>query len=101
LSEGIPKDSQWLAVDASEIDAWYNILREEQMGISRRFLFNVNKIGCSEHIDNPEVIIVLLIDYPDPLVPVLVNRHAKRSKLTACVAADGYRMKLFVIVDRA
>jgi hypothetical protein len=44
---------------------------------------------------------VVLIDDPDPSVPVPVNRHTKRSTLTACIAADGYRMKPFVIVDRA
>jgi hypothetical protein len=32
---GIPKDSERLAVDASEIDAWYNILSEKPRGISR------------------------------------------------------------------
>jgi hypothetical protein len=47
------------------------------------------------------VTVVVPIDYPDPSVPVPVNRHTKRSTLTACIAADGYRMKPFVIVDRA
>jgi hypothetical protein len=38
-------------VDASEIDAWYNILSEKLMGVSRRFVFNVDETGCSEHIE--------------------------------------------------
>jgi hypothetical protein len=71
------------------------------MGVSRRFVFNVDETGCSEHIDSHEVIVVVPIDYPDPSVPVSVSRHTKRSTLTACIAADVYWMKSFVIVDRA
>jgi hypothetical protein len=47
------------------------------MGISRRFVFNVDETGCSEHIDSYEATIVVPIDYPDPLVPVPVNCHPK------------------------
>jgi hypothetical protein len=42
----ISKDSERLAVDASEIDGWYSILSEKLMGISRRFVFNVDETGC-------------------------------------------------------
>jgi hypothetical protein len=45
--EGIPKDSEWLDMDASEMDACYNILSEKQIGISRRLVFNVDETGCS------------------------------------------------------
>jgi hypothetical protein len=71
------------------------------MGISPRFVFNVDEFGCSSHIDGHEATIVVPIDYPDPSVPVPVNRHTKRSALTACIAADGCWMKPFVIADRA
>jgi hypothetical protein len=98
---GVPKDSDRVVVDASEIDAWYNILREKPTGVSRRFVLNLDETGCSEHIDSHEVRVVVPIDYPDPSVLVPVNRHTKRSTLTTCVAADGYRIKPFVIVDRA
>jgi hypothetical protein len=64
-------------MDMSEIDAWYNILSEELIGISRRFFFNVDEIGCSGHIDSHEATIVVPIDYPDPSVPVPVNRHTR------------------------
>jgi hypothetical protein len=99
--EGIPKDSERLAVDASEIDACYNILSEKLMGVSRRFVFNIDETGCSEYIDSHEVTIVVPIDYPDRTVPVPVNCHTKRSRLTGFMAADGYRMKPFVIANRA
>jgi hypothetical protein len=81
--EGIPRDSEWLDMDASETDAWYNIRSEKLMGVSRRFVFNVDETGCSEHIDSHEVTIGVPIEYPDPSVPVPVNRHTKRSILTA------------------
>jgi hypothetical protein len=47
------------------------------MDVSRRFVFNVEETGCSEHIDSHEVTIVVPIDYPDPSVPVPVNHHTK------------------------
>jgi hypothetical protein len=97
----ISKDSERLDVDVSEMDAWYNIISEKLMGISWRFVFMVDQTGCSGHIDSHEVTIVLPIDYPDPSVPIPVNRRTQRSTFTACIAADGYRMKPFVIVDRA
>jgi hypothetical protein len=75
--EGIPKDSEWLDMDASKRDACYNILSQKLMGVSRRFVFNVDETGCSEHIDGHEATVVLPIDYPDPSVPVPVNRHTK------------------------
>jgi hypothetical protein len=71
------------------------------MGRSRRFVFNVDETGCSEHIDSHEVTVVVPIDYPDPSVPVPVNRHTQRWTFRACIAADGYWMKPFMIVDRA
>jgi hypothetical protein len=88
-------------MDASEIDAWYNIISGKLMGVSRRFAFNVDETGYSKHIDSHEVTIVVPIEYPDPSVLVPVSRDTKRSMLTACIAADGYWMKSFVIVDRA
>jgi hypothetical protein len=83
------------------MDASYNILSEKLMGDFRRFVFNVDETCCSEHIDSHGVTVVLPIDYPDPLVPAPVNGHTKRSTLTACIAADGYRMERFVIVDQS
>jgi hypothetical protein len=62
-------------VDASEIDAWYNIISEKLMGIARRFVFNVDETGCSEQIDSHEVTVVVPIDYRDPSVPVPVSCH--------------------------
>jgi hypothetical protein len=97
---GMPKDSEGIDMDASEMDAWDNILSEKQMGISRRFVFSVDETGCSEHIDSYEMTVVLPINYPDPSVPLPVNCHTKRSIPAACIAAHGYRMRPFMIVDR-
>jgi hypothetical protein len=83
-------------MDASEISAWYNILSEKLMGVSQRFVFNVDQTGCSEYIDSYDVTIMLPIDYPDRPVTVPVNCPTKRSMLTAYIAADGYRMKRFL-----
>jgi hypothetical protein len=47
------------------------------MGVSQRFVFNVDETGCSEHFNGHEVTVVLPIDYPDPSVPVPVKRHTK------------------------
>jgi hypothetical protein len=77
ICEGIPKDSEWLDMDASDMDTCCNVLSEKQMGISRRFVFNVDETGCSEHLNSHEATVVLPIDYPDPLIPLPVNRHPK------------------------
>jgi hypothetical protein len=42
-----------------------------------RFVFDVDEIGCSEHIDSHEATAVLPIDYPDPSVPLPVDHNAK------------------------
>jgi hypothetical protein len=44
---------------------------------------------------------VVPADDPEPIVPVPVNRHNKRSTLTSWMSADGFDMKPFVIVDRS
>jgi hypothetical protein len=75
--QGIPKDSEWLDMDASETDTCHNVLSDKQMVISPRFVFNVDETGCSEHIDSHEAAIVLPIDSPDPSVLVPVNRQMK------------------------
>jgi hypothetical protein len=83
------------------IDAWYDTLGEKLNSIPRRFVFNVVETGSSEHADTHEVRVVVSIASPDPSVPVPIDRHSKRSTLVACIAANGYRMKPFLIVDLA
>jgi hypothetical protein len=97
---GKPEDSKRVDVHPAEMDPWYATLAERVDGIPRRFVFNVDKTGCSEHADSHEVRAVVPIEYLHPSVPVPVGRHSKRSRLTACVAADGHRMKPFLIVQR-
>jgi hypothetical protein len=70
-------------------------------GIPRAFVFNVDETGCSEYSDSREVRALVPIGYPAPSVPVPVNCHSKRSTLTVCIAADGFRIKSFLIVSRA
>jgi hypothetical protein len=98
---GVPTESERVSVDPGEIEAWFNKLEEKVQGIPRAFVFNVDETGCSEYSDSREVRALVPIDYPAPSVPVPVNRHSKRSTLTACIAADGFRAKPFLIVSRA
>jgi hypothetical protein len=52
-------------MDASEMDAYYSIMNEKLIGISRRFVFNVDETGSSEHIGSHEVTVVVPIDYSE------------------------------------
>jgi hypothetical protein len=97
---GIPTESERVAVDPEQIDAWLTKLEEKVQGIPRAFVFNVDETGCSEYSDSRKVRALVPIDYPAPSVPVPVNRHSKRSTLTACIAADGFRARPFLIVSR-
>jgi hypothetical protein len=81
--------------------SWDNIIGAELMGISRRFVFNIDQTGCPEYIDSQKATNVFPIDYPNPSVPVPANCHTKRSTFIMCIAADGYRRRPSVIVDRA
>jgi hypothetical protein len=98
---GLPTASERVAVDPGEIEAWFNKLEEKVQGIPRAFVFNLDETGCSESLDSREVRALVPIDYPAPSVPVPVNRHSKRSTLTACIAADGFRAKPFLIVSQS
>jgi hypothetical protein len=44
--------------------------------------------------------VILPINFGGPSLPVPFDRHSKRSTFMACIAADGFRMKPFAIVDR-
>jgi hypothetical protein len=98
---GIPTEAERVSVDPTAIDQWYAELERRVTGIPRQFVFNVDETGCSDRSDSRETRVVVPADYPEPTVPVPVDRHTKRSTLTACIAADGFRMKPFVIVDRS
>jgi hypothetical protein len=98
---GIPMEAERVAVDPTEIEAWFRELAIEVAGIPRAFVLNVDETGCSDCSDKREVRVVAPIDYPEPSVPVPYDRHSKRSTLVACIAADGFRLKPFVIVHRA
>jgi hypothetical protein len=97
---GVPMESERVDVDPAALTAWFDELEAKIEGIPRQFIFNIDEAGSSEHGDKQEVKVLVPLDYPDPSIPVPFDRHSKRSMLTACIAADGYRMKPFIIVDR-
>jgi hypothetical protein len=98
---GVPTESERVAVQPEHIEAWFERLEQSVAGVPREFVFNVDETGCSEYSDSREVKVLVPIDYARPSVPVPVDRHTKRSTLTACIAADGFRAKPFMIVSRA
>jgi hypothetical protein len=97
---GTPMEAERVAVDPATIEDWYRVLAETIDGIPREFVCNVDEAGCSEKSDQREVKVLVPADYPNPSVEVPFDRHSKRSTLTACIAADGFRMKPFLVVDR-
>jgi hypothetical protein len=93
-------DLERVAADPAVIDAWYQELAANIEGVPRQFIFNVDEAGCCDYADKRELTVLVPLDFPEPSIPIPVDRHSKRSTLTACLAADGYRMKQLIIVDR-
>jgi hypothetical protein len=84
---GVPTESERVAVQPGQIEAWFERLEQSVAGVPRAFVFNVDETGCSECSDSREVKVLMPIDYARPSVSVPVDRHTKRSTLTACIAA--------------
>ena len=98
---GYPMEAERVAVNPDDISAWFNRLGSIVEGIPREFVFNMDETGCSDDSDAREVRVIAPAAYPDESIPVPYDRHSKRSTFVACIAADGFRMKPFVIVPRA
>jgi hypothetical protein len=95
-----PMEADRTAVNPEERQAWFERLAAEVAGVSRGFVLNVDEIGSSDHTDRQDARVVVCVEYPDSSVLILYERHSKRSTLITCIAADGFRMKRFVIVHR-
>jgi hypothetical protein len=57
-------------------------------------------IDCSDYTDSREVQVIAPIGYPELWIAVPSDGHSKGSTFVVCIAADGFRMKTFVIVPR-
>jgi hypothetical protein len=97
---GVPMEAERARVDPAEIDHWFDDLTRAIEGVPRKFIFNVDETGCSEYSDAHEIKVIVPDSHPDDTIPVPVNRHSKRASMVACIAADGYRMKPFIILER-
>jgi hypothetical protein len=97
---GIPMESDRVAVDPAVLTEWYRSLAEKIQEVPRRFILNADETGCADFTDSREVKVIVPYDFERNSVPLPVDRHVKRATLTACIAADGFRMRPFVIVDR-
>jgi hypothetical protein len=97
---GQSMEAERVAVNPDEISAWFERLSSMVHGVLREFLFNMDEAGCSDHSDSRDVRVIVPIDFGEPSVPVPFDRHSKHSTFVAYIAADGFRMKPFAIVDR-
>jgi hypothetical protein len=97
---GIPIEEERVQLDPAVIANWYADLARRIAGVPRQFIFNVDETGCNEFADKRETRVLVPITHPKGNIAIPVDRHSKRSTLTACIAADGFRMRPFVIVDR-
>jgi hypothetical protein len=97
---GIPMESDSVAVDPAVVKELYRCLAEKIDHVPRWFIFNVDEIGRADFAATREVKVVVPWDFERNSTPVPVDRHVKRATFTACIAADGFRMRPFVIVDR-
>jgi hypothetical protein len=90
---GIPTEAERAPVDHATLAEWYADLGERIARVPRQFAFNVDETGGSHFGDNPEATVLVPSTYEARSVRIPVDRHAKRSTLTACVAVDGYRTR--------
>jgi hypothetical protein len=93
-------ESERVAVDHAVFTEWYVSLADTIRDVPRRFVFNVDETGCPEFSDRREQKVIVPSDFRGNATPLPVDRHSKRSTLTACIAADGSLLRPFVIVDR-
>jgi hypothetical protein len=81
-------------------DEWFRNLAQRVEGVPPQFIFNMDETGCSDYADRREITVLVPACFTAKSVPVPVDGNAKRSTLTACIGADGFRMRPFVIVSR-
>jgi hypothetical protein len=78
---------------------WYADWGRRIAGVPRQFVFNVDETGRTDFGDKRETTVLVPSTCEGRSVRITVDRHAKRSTPTACIAADGYRARPFVIVE--
>jgi hypothetical protein len=96
---GIPTEAERVAVDCATLAEWNADLGRRIAGVPRQFVFNVDETGCSNFSDKRETTVLVPSTYEARSVRIPVDRHAKRSTLTTCIAADGDRARPFDIVE--
>jgi hypothetical protein len=67
--------------------------------VPRQFVFNVDETRCCDFGDKREITVLIPFTYEARSMCIPVDRHAKRSALTDCIAANDYRALPFVIVE--
>jgi hypothetical protein len=97
---GNPIEEERAAVTVDQINEWLEKLVAAIDGVPRKFIFNMDETGCIEHVDTHRHKVVVPFSFPNKVIPVPVNRHDKRATMAVCIAADGFRMKPFVIIPR-
>jgi hypothetical protein len=97
---GPPMEAKRVVVSPDEISEWFDRLSSLVDSIPREFAFNMDENGSSDDTDSREVRVLARIAYPEPWIAVPSERHSKRSTFVACIAADGLRMRAFVILPR-
>jgi hypothetical protein len=93
---GEPMERERVDVNPEDIEIWFNELEQAIADVPREFIFNVDETGCSEYADRREMKVIVPAEHIGETVKVPFDRHSKRATLTACIAADGFRMKPFV-----
>jgi hypothetical protein len=97
---GSPTEAERVAVDLAALAEWYADLGRRIAGMRRQFLFNVDVARRSDFGDKRETTVLVLSTCEARSVRIPVDRHGTRSTITACITADGYRARPFVIVGR-
>jgi hypothetical protein len=97
---GNPKDARLVFVSDEDLILWYKTMKILLKRIPAAFVFNMDETGCNEWVDSGKLTVVVPNTYEEDEIDVPVDRHSKRSTLTAAIAADGGVLKPFISVDR-
>jgi hypothetical protein len=97
---GILTEAERVAVDPAALAARYAGLGRRIAVVLCQFVFNVDEAGCSDFGHKRETTVLAPSTCEARSVRIPVDRHGKRSTITARIAADGYRARPFVLVER-
>ena len=89
-----PTDQRRVTVEAREVEAFYDALEQDIIGVHQALVFNMDEMGVELFADRKEVKVFVRPDQvpDDGLLQVGVPRSSRRCTLVACISLNGDTM---------